>query len=344
MVSTCKQYVGLDTHKKFIVGCVKDKEGNTLFEQKFKNEPNAIDLFLLNVLQEDSKIALESSSCWQYVYDYVVDKGFTVYLSNPSKTRLIGESKKKTDWEDARKIADLLRMNALPMSYAAPLHIRMQRQITRHRLSLVNMRVQIKNKIHAILRRHGITTEVEDIFTQKGIAYLESIDLPMCDRFELDQYIALLRHTGNKIDETQERIDELAGDDYHAKLIVSHPGIGNYGALLITAEIGDIRRFSSSKRLVSFAGLNPSVYQSGERCYTGHIAKQGSKHLRWILIQCANIAIHKDKRLASYYLRKRLVKGHNKAIVAVARKMLINIYVMMKYNINYNTLRVNKAT
>ncbi len=343
MTSTMQTYVGLDVHKNFIFGCVKDKEGNTLYEQKFKNEPHPTDMFLLNV-PKDSKVALESSSCWQYAFDYLVDKGFDVALSNPSKTRLIGESRQKTDANDARKIADLLRMNMLPLSYAAPAHVRMQRQITMHRLSLVNIRVEVKNKIHAILRRHGIQTEIEDVFTQKGIEYLESLDLPMCDRFELDQYIGVLRHLTLKIDETSKRVDEIAGDDAYAKLLVTHPGIGNYAALMITGEIGDIQRFGSSKKLVSFAGLNPSVYQSGDKCYKGAISKQGSTHLRWILVQCANIAAQRDKRLKSYYLKKKLAKGHNKAIVAVARKVLINVYVMMKYNIPFHALRVNKAT
>lgn len=343
MTSNMQTYVGLDVHKNFIFGCVKDKEGNILFEQKFKNEPHSTDAFLLNV-PRDSKVALESSSCWQYAFDYLVDAGYDVVLSNPGRTRLIGESKKKTDAEDARKLADLLRMNMLPLSYAAPPHVRIQRQITRHRLSLVNIRVEVKNKVHAILRRHGIQTELDDLFTQQGLIFLESLDLPMCDRFELDQYIALIRHLSLKIDETQERIEEFADDDPYARLLDTHPGIGHYAALMIAGEIGDIRRFGSSKKLTSFAGLNPSVYQSGDKCYRGHISKQGSKNLRWILIQCANIAVQQDKRLKSYYLRKKLGKGHNKAIVAVARKMLINMYVMMTYNIPFHALRVNKAS
>lgn len=342
MVSTCNRYVGLDTHKKFVVGCVKNKEGKTIFERKFKNEPHEIDKFLVNI-PSDSKIALESSSCWQYVFDYLEDKGYEVALSNPGKTRLIGESKKKTDFEDARKLADLLRMNMLPLSYAAPLHVRMQRQITRHRASLVVLRTRVKNKIHAILRRHGIQTEVEDAFTQKGIRYLESLDLPMCDRFETDNYIALLRHLSKKIDDTQERIVELAENDPLARLFMSHDGISHYGALMAAAEIGEIRRFSTAKQLVSFAGLHPSVSQSGEKCYMGRITKQGDKNLRWILIQCANIAVRKNKKLKSFYLRKKLSKGHNKAIVAVARKMLINLYVMGTHNIKFHNLRVNKA-
>ena len=343
MTQTMQTYVGLDVHKKFIFGCVKDEKGNILHEKKFRNEEHSMDAFLMNV-PKDSKIALESSSCWQYVFDYLVDQEYEVFLSNPIKTRLIGESKKKTDIEDARKLADLLRMNMLPLSYAAPPHIRIQRQITRHRLSLVNMRTEIKNKIHAILRRHGVMTEVEDAFTQKSIEYMQVLDLPMTDKFELDQYLAMLRHINLKIDETQERIEELANDEPNARILMTHPGVGHYSALMSTGEIGYIGRFSSAKKLVSFAGLNPSVYQSGDKCYQGHITKEGSKNLRWILIQCANIAVQKDKRLKSFYLKKKLGKGHNKAIVAVARKMLINMYVMLKYNIRFDQLRVNKAS
>lgn len=218
-------------------------------------------------------------------------------------------------------------MNMLPLSYAAPLHIRVQRQITRHRLSLVNITVEIKNKIHAIVRQHGIQSEIEDYFTQKGIEFLESLDLPMCDRFELDQYIAVLRHLNKKIEETQERVEEMFIDDPYARLLQTHPGISHYSSLMITAEIGDVKRFNTAKQVVSFAGLNPSIYQSGDKCYVEHISKQGSKNLRNILIQCANVAVQFDRRLKSYYPKKKLAKSHNKAIVAVARKMLINVYV-----------------
>jgi transposase len=286
----------LDTHKKFIVGCVKDNQGNIVFERKFKNDPHEIDKFFVNV-HKDSKIALESSSCWQAVFDYLVDKGYEVKLSNPMKTRLIGESKKKTDWEDARKLADLLRMNMLPLSYAAPHHVRVQRQITRHRLSLTSMRTQTKNKIHAIIRRHGYQFEIDDLFTEKGLQVLASIDLPMCDRFELDQYIGHIRHYTHNINQTQERIEEMSKDDPFARNLCTHAGISYYSSLMITGEIGDIRRFKKAKKLVSYAGLSPSVSQSGEKCYIGPISKQGSKNLRWILIQCANAAIQKDKRL-----------------------------------------------
>lgn len=341
MIPNAIKYVGLDTHKKFSVGCIKDNDGNILYERKFRNEPHEIDLFLAHVPQ-DSKIALESSSCWQYIYDYLVDKGYNVVLSNPVKTRLIGESNKKTDFEDARKLADLLRMNALPQSYAAPRDVRDQRQITRHRATLGRIGKGIQNRVYAILRRHGNHSEFDDMYAKSALQYLESLDLPMIDRLELDQFIEMLRNIKGKMYVAEERITEMSTDLPGARILQTHPGISYYSSLTITGEIGDIHRFPSAKQLVSFGGLNPTVHQSGERCYLGRISKQGSKNLRWMLIQCANVAARHDPKLKSYYLKKKLGKGHNKAIVAVARKMLTNIYVMLKYQKSYHALRINK--
>lgn len=113
------------------------------------------------------------------------------------------------------------------------------------------------------------------------------------------------------------------------------PGISYYSAMMIKAEIGDIRRFDSGEKLVSYAGLNPSVYQSGNTCITGHISKQGSKNLRWILVQTANVAVMHDKTLARFYQRLRKAKGHKVAVVATARKMLRIMYSMLKNNAKY---------
>jgi transposase len=245
MASNMQTYVGLDVHKKFIQGCILDEKGNLVFDKKFKNEPHEMDMFLLNV-HRSSKIALESCSCWQYTFDYLQDAGYEVTLANPSRIRLIAESRKKTDKHDAMVLANLLRTNMLPTSYAAPHDVRMKRQIARHRLSLVNVRTEIKNKIHAILLRHGINSELNDIFTDKGIEWLQSLDMPMCDRFELDNYISILRHLSIQIDKTQERIEETASDDANARLIMTHPGISYYSALMITSEIGDVHRFDTT--------------------------------------------------------------------------------------------------
>ena len=344
MVSTINMqvYVGLDIHKKFTVACVKEKDGTLLFKKKMRNEPNELDSFFARI-SKDSSIAMESCSCWEYMYDYITDAGFTnVVLANPSKIRLIAVSKKKTDEHDAEILADLLRSNMLPTSYAPTNVIREQRQITRHRASLGRLKGIIKNKIHAILIRNGINQEFSDVFGAEGIQYLKSLDLSVVDKYQMEQYLELIRHFSVQIGKTEERIEDYVAYTPQVKLLMSIPGISFYSGLSIVGEIGDIQRFSSAKKLVAFAGLNPSVSQSGEKCYTGHIAKQGDKHLRWMLGQCANVAVMHDSTLAKIYHRIKKRRGHNIAITAVARKMLCFIHTMLTHNIKYQALQIHK--
>lgn len=342
MTSKMQEYVGLDIHKKFTVICVKDKEGNILLEKKIKNEPSELDSFLSQI-KKDSAIAMESCSCWEYIYDYLTDAGFTnVVLANPSKVRLIAVLKKKTDAFDAAILADLLRSNMLPTSYAPCKLIREQRQITRHRASLGRLKGIIKNKIHALLIKNGIKHEFSDVFGVEGIRYLQSLELTAIDRYQMEQYLELIRHYNVQIKKTENRIEDFVAYTPQVKHLMTIPGVSFYSGLTIFGEIGNIQRFNSAKKLVAFAGLNPSVSQSGEKCYMGHIAKQGDKHLRWMLGQCANIAIMHDSILAKIYHKIKKRRGHNIAITAVARKMLCFIYVMLTHNMNYQALQIHK--
>ncbi len=345
MVSNMQQYVGLDVHKKFVYGVVKDKQGNFLFQRKFKTEPEYMDMFLLNVRKEDSIVAIESCSCWQYIYDYLSDAGYNVVLAHPLGVKALKKLRKHTDPDDAALLADLLRTNMLPRSYAAPWDIRVKRQITRHRHSLTDIQTQIMNMCHAILLRHGIhNLPYSDAFCKKGIQYLRSLDLPGCDRFELDQYLELIEMLDSKKQDTTGAIEKIASDDPAIRLVMTMPDMGHYASTTFVAEVGDIRRFKSMDHVASFAGLTPKVYQSGERTKLGRITKQGNRNLRWIMIQAANVAVQHDKTLGKMYKRLAKRKGHNKAIVAVARRMVTLLYVMLKNNIKYHALQIHKAT
>jgi transposase len=337
------QYVGLDVHKNFTQSCILDKDGKVILEQKFKNDPHSMDFFLLNVKKKDSKIVLESCSCWQYLYDYLTDAGYDVVLANPMQVSLIAKSRKKTDKKDAKILADLLRTNMLPTSYAAPRDVRDERQITRHRSSLVYLKAQIKHKIHAILLRHGIEHGYSDLFGEAGKEYIRSLDLPMCDRFELESYLSLIRHLEFRVEKTQERVEDFVRYNPNARLLMTVPGISYYSALMITAEIGDIRRFNSGKQLISYGGLNPSVYQSGNTLRTGHISKQGNKNLRWILTQVVHVTVQHDQRLKLFFHRIKRRRGTNIAITATSRKLLTIIFAMLKNNSKYYALQVKKA-
>jgi transposase len=340
-----QQFVGLDVHKLTVYGYVMDVEGNKLFEKEFRTEPQELDMFLLNVKRDDSIVAIESCSCWQYVYDYLTDAGYSVVLAHPPGVAALKKLRDHTDKDDAMLLADLLRTNSLPLSYAPPYDIRVKRQITRHRLSLTQLENEIMNKVHAILLRHGINNlPYSDAFCKKGLQHLRSLDLPMCDRFELDDYIELIQMFESKIDGTTEYIETFAPNDPSIRLITTMTGMAYYNSTAFIGEVGDIRRFESGDKLASFVGLTPRVHQSGQKTRFGHITKRGSCRLRWIMIQAANVASQKDRTLKNTYMRLAPRIGHQKAVVAVARKMVTLLYVMLKNNITYQALQIHKAS
>jgi transposase len=135
----------------------------------------------------------------------------------------------------------------------------------------------------------------------------------------------------DEIDRLETAIEERAGSLVETQLLMTIPGVSYYSALMIYAEIGEIERFDRDKEVVSYAGLNPVIHESGDSRIEGGISKRGSRQLRWILVQCARTAVHtcKDEYLSRFYDRLAGKKGSQKAIVATARKMLVSIFHML---------------
>jgi len=322
-------YIGVDYHKKYSIATKMDEEGNILEQVKLNNDPETLLKYFDN-LHAGSKIALEATGSWYYFYELLESKCEHIYLSHPLKTRAIAETRIKTDKIDSGILAHLLRTNLLPTSYIPPREIRDIREILRYRASLVSFRTAIKNKIWAIISKNGIRPEFSDIFGRKGIKYLSSLNLRECYREAINGYLRLVEILNCLIEEVGERIKRIVRDNPEAKLLISIPGISYYSALLIVSEIGDIKRFSSARKLCSYAGLVPSVHSSGGRTRYGSITKQGSKWLRWILVELSHYFINGSRRMEKLYLRVSRSHGKNAARVSVAREMLKVIYYMLR--------------
>ena len=322
-------YIGVDYHKKYSFATKLDEEGNILEQVRLSNDPENLLRYFDN-LPSGSKIALEATGSWYYFYELLESKCPDIYLSHPLKTRAIAEARIKTDKIDSGIIAHLLRANLLPTSYIPPREIRDIREVLRYRASLISLRTSIKNKIWAIISKNGISPEFSDIFCKAGIKYLRALCLRSCYREAVDGYLNILEVLNCLIQEVGQRIKKIAEDNPDAKLLTTIPGISYYSALLIISEIGEIGRFASARKLCSYAGLVPSVHSSGGKTRYGSITKQGSKWLRWILVELSHHFINGSRSMEKMYLR--ISKSHGKctARVAVARKMLKIIYYMLK--------------
>jgi len=255
-----------------------------------------------------------------------------VCLSHPQKTRAIASARIKTDKIDSATIAHLLRTDLLPTAYIPPREVRDVKEILRYRASLVSLRTNIKNKVRAVLSKNGIILNYTDIFGKRAMASIKNLNLRHCYRLAIDGYIRLAEILNLLIQETSERIKEMVEESPNAMLLTTMPGISYYSALLILSEIGDIKRFSDARHLCSYSGLVPSTYQSSDRTRHGSIAKQGSKWLRWLLVEVCTHAINGSRRFKSIYLRIAKKHGKNTARIAVAREMLKVIFYMLKYN------------
>jgi len=323
-------YVGIDVHKDFCQANFVNSKGKVVKEQTFPN--NSSGLKELVKATSKSKVVFESSSSSTRIYD-ALSSTADVKVAHPAKLRAIASARIKTDKLDARTLAQLLRADLIPESYVPTMYYRQARLLVRHRASLVRIRTRIKNQIQSLLTKEGIRIPFSDAFGKKGMLFLRELELGEMQRISLDSMLALLDTMNAQVKEADKRIENVASQDAYAKLLVTIPGVSWFSALVIASEIGDIHRFESYKQLCSYAGLVPSVYQSGSTDRKGHITKQGSSMLRWILVQDARSAVKYSKRFRNKY-RKLLAKGvkEKKAIVAIARKIAVSVYFMLVRN------------
>jgi len=331
-------YVGIDVHKKYCQAALMNDNGQITHEIRFDNTTKGTSNLVNLAKSVDSNIKAvvePSANFWIRIYDKLEDEGVQVKLSNPMRTKAIAEARIKTDRIDAKTLAYLLRGDLVAESYVPTRKNRERRALIRHRASLIRMRVEIKNRIHALLDKHELTHNYTDLFGKQGLQWLKSLQLSSPDREILQSSLQVAETLTEQIQSMDIQIAKDATSEEKAKLLMTMPGVDYYAAMVLLSEIGDVHRFSSDEKLVSWVGLAPQVHQSGETNWTGHITRKGSKRARWILGQCAQSARQHDPRMREFYERIERKHGSQKAVVAVARKMLAIMYVMLIRNEPY---------
>jgi len=331
-------YVGVDVGKSKCRASMMSSEGRIVKELNFSNDKAGIS-HLASMLSMDDRVVMESTGpYWLDLYNHLDDLHIPVVLANPLKTKAIASARIKSDKVDARILAHLLRTDLIPECYVPPKEMREIRSLVRHRLSIVKLRTMVKNKVHALVDRNGLKHEFSDLFGKSGLQWLKVLELSGLDRLMLDNYLMHLENLNLQIEKVDLEITSRASVDGDVRLLLSLKGVNVYSALLIKSEIGTIERFADYKKLVSWAGLAPSLHQSGDVEYHGHITKQGSTMLRWIMVEAARVASVFDPRLRAFYERVKARRGDQKAVVAVANKMLKIIWFMLTRKEQYESV------
>jgi transposase len=323
-----QRFFGLDVHKKYATICGISQEGNVVLK-KDRLPLDRLPSWAADTLTGEDAVALEASTNTWWAYDCLVACAGRVVVVNPIKTRLIAQARISTDELSAEALARLLHSNFICEVWVPEERTRRYRQVISHRIRLAQEGTRLKNRIHATLHRQQIRCPYANLFSRAGRTWLRKLELPELEKLLVRQNLDLLRSSEEALAEVDQLLARLAREDQRVPILMQIPGISVFSALAILAEVGEIGRFASPKKLSSYAGLVPSLHRSGQNHSSGPITKAGRSRLRWILVEAAHVAARHDPHLGRFYHRLRAKKGTNVAVVATARKMLVVIWHLL---------------
>ena len=277
------------------------------------------------------RVAIEATFGWYWAVDALQAAGAEVHLAHPRGMVGMNDRRVKNDERDARELADLLRVNRFAEAYIAPPQLRELRELVRWRQKLVDHRRSVKASLHAVLGKCGIVPELGDLFGPGGQKILDSLHLPepyasrvACQRRQLAQ----LDHEIGAVEiATVARLK----DDPDFQALLKLRGIGPVFAAIFLAEIGDITRFDSPQALACWAGLTPWHRESDSKAHRGSISKQGSRLLRWALIEaCQRSCEPYVAQAKTNIVARRGRKAANIAKVAAARRLATVVFYILR--------------
>ena len=328
-------FAGLDLHKKEVEAALVDDQGNILHRSRFAATREALEAFAKKRLTGDTAVAVEATTnTWPVaaILQPLVQK---LVVSNPLRTKAIASAKIKTDKVDALTLAQLLRTGYLPEVWIPDEETRLMRQRSTERAMLSADRTRIKNRIHSVLHQRLIEAPSSDLFSLANLAWLKALALDPFGRDALDRHLRQLDRVEQELAALNEQIAVHAHQTPQVKLLMTLPGVDFTVAETILAALGDTARFETPDKAASYLGLVPSTRQSGDHCYHGPITKQGARHARWLLVQAAQHAALHPGPIGAFFRRIANRKNRNVAVVAVAHKLVVLAWHMLKNNEPY---------
>ena len=327
-------YAGLDLSRQKLDVRILDEVGRTVELTAVRPDADALRTLAERVARHGQPIeaAIESMNGARFVHDTLERFGWDVAIADAARAKGLAPLVAKTDKLDAWLLAELARRDLVPAIWLPDPGTREERERARFRLHLVRHRTALKNRIHATLIAFGHPVPVSDLFGTAGRELLGRLAVPEPWATTLMTSLRLVDDLEREIDRCGAELRRLGADHPDIPLLTTVPGIAWVLGYTIAAEIGDIARFDSPKKLAGYTGLCPIVRQSGGRDDRGPLAKNGPKYLRWALIEAATVAArHPVYRERYERTKKRLGKqrGPSVARVELARELATAIWHML---------------
>jgi transposase len=313
-----------------------EARGKILQAGPVTNEKLALRKYFRQFRGQPVQVAVEACGFWPAFREVVEPEVKRLVLVHPQRVKAIASAKLKNDRVDSATLAHLLRCDLLPESWKADRETQARRQQVRLRATLVRHRTRLKNQVHAVLHQQGLRSPMTDLFGKRGRLWLAGVKLPAQARDSVNVCLRLLDGYSAEIQKQNLQLSENAKQDKRAEWLMTIPGIGECSAMMLLAEIGDIRRFPDKEALCSYAGLVPRVRESAGKAARGAITRQGSPWLRWILVEAAQVATRCSPAAKRYYERLSRKKHKHVARVALARKLLSAVYTLLHDGVGFD--------
>jgi transposase len=318
-MSTVTVFVGLDYHKDSVQVCIMDQAGQVLANRKCPNDAHELATTLV-FFGDHVRGAIEACTGAADLADELIERhGWDLSLAHPGYVARMKQGPDKSDYSDARMLADLVRVGYLPRVWLAPEDVRQLRTTVRYRQQLVNQRRAVKLRITALLREARL---VEPRGSRRWgptwLAWLTAAEgLGPEARFVVDCHLAELRRLDDQVAMVAVRLAKVTAEDPVIARLVAMRGVGLVTAWALRAEIGRFDRFRTGKQLARYCGLTPRNASSGQRQADAGLIKAGSELLRATLIEAAHRLIRFDPRWAQLGAKLRAA-GKPGSVVAAA--------------------------
>lgn len=324
-----KRYIGLDVHKHYLIALGVDADLNVVLPAR-RVELSRLESWMQKSLTKQDEVVLEmSTNTWQ-LYDELVAYAGSVLVVHPPHVALITRSQVMNDKIAASILARLLAKGLLVGIWVPPQEIRELRGLVAQRKKMSNLATQAKNRLHAVLQRHHLVPPAGNLFGVSQQAWWQSLALGKLEKLNLHSDLETLQFAEQQVKRMTEIMEGMAAEQEPIGRLLHLAGFGVVTAVTVWAAIGDIRRFAEPKYLVGYAGLGTRVHDSGMTMRTGKITKAGRRDLRTVLIEAANVAANTHPHWKAELARLEPRLGRNKAVVAIARKLLIAVWYVLQ--------------
>jgi len=320
--------IGCDFHTRFQQIAMLDTETGEIVERRLEHENGEARNFY-GGLSSPVRIGIEATGYARWFERMLLEQKHELWIGDSAQIRAAMVRKQKTDSRDALHILELLVGNRFPKIYVSKLEDRDVWQLLQHRCKLVRWQTSIRNQLHALAMGEGVCRK-KKLWSQSGREELQKLQLDPWASRRRDELLAMLDRLAPSIRELDQAVEQTAKQCPNAVLLQRQAGVGPVTSLAFALLVGPVKRFCNSRQLVSYVGLNPSEHSTGGKQRLGSISKQGNAMVRWLLLQAAQTASQHDEGLRRDYRRLVSRRGRAVAKVAIARKLAVRLYWMLR--------------